>query len=217
MNYVADTGLWNVKPIKEDGKDTGNDGWIVSAYACKAGLPIEEDKLSDTFQKLRRSNFSIIPTERLPNKKEPPLSRDVILGMVYFNLLDVDDLIESGWYFGAVEPPKFNLVKLLKQLWKLRKAHRNTFWKENGYEQVYRLAYMIPFQDRAFHYIRSGKKAPVIYRIIEWVDKKQGSGSDSGALIRWLKYDLKPDSEVFERYFKSGHPIAIAEKYDKTM
>ena len=207
MNYYVNKyGLWDVKPVGEDGEPTGNDGWIVTAYAAKARLPICYMDIHETYWEYCTDDF-LFPIMRLPNKRTPPLSRDVMLGFCALGFIHVNRLKERNWNFSPYPLPKFNLFKLLAQLWKLRGKHRNTFWLESGYEQVYHVAFMIPFQDRGTYFRAAGKPVPFFYALVESIDMKMKSSSDSSTLLSWVKYNKKPEKEVFERYFGKDHPI----------
>jgi len=157
MSYIDKYGLYNVKHCIS-GEPSGNDGFIITAYAIKLGLEVNFNLINSTYLSLKSNNFELrrrtvrylwsYPVERLPNKADPMPSRD--LGESVINCLN-------------------NL--------------------------------------RAFYYRLYDIKAPFIYRLIEFIDKKIGSKSDSSKLIRWLKYDKMPEIEVFERYFGKDHPI----------
>lgn len=184
MNYIDKYGLYSWKPILEGGEPSENDGWILTAYAKKRGDTLQWDKLNDCFKTLKKSSEGY-PVERLPNKETPYLSRDVVLGLSYLGLWNY------GMTFSPFPLPKFNLFKLIHQLWKLKGKHRNHFWQNEGFEQVYHTAFMVPFQDRAFVLRCQNKKVPMIYRVIEWVDSRKKATDKSSAYIRWLKYNHK--------------------------
>lgn len=213
MNYVDECGLWNVKPVGPDNKPTGNDGWIVTAYAVKCGFKINQELITKTWERLKK--IGPLPIERLPNKETPYCSRDVMLGLGALKLITVDDLIAHDWKFSPKPIPKFDIFKLANQLWQLRPrlvkwkiifAHRNYFW-ENNLDQIYRFAYSVPLQDRAFYYRIAGRCVPFFYYLIESIDEKLKPGSNSGTLIRWLKYDRQPDTSVWVDYFSIDHPF----------
>lgn len=204
MNYKDKYGLWNVKPCV-DGNPSGNDGWILTAYAQKVGFVVVLHELYETWGSLMcRGGF---PIERLPNKPVPFVSRDVILGVVFLGLTDVKQLKRMGWNFSPRPLPELNIFKLIHQLWQLRGKHRNHFWQHPGFEQVYHVAFMVPLQDRAALYRFSGGTAPMLYRLIEWFDKRRKPENNSSALIRWLKYNQVPELKVFEEYFGEKHPM----------
>lgn len=205
MSYINELGLYDVDP-NTDGKPTSNDGWILTAYAQKLGLPVDKSRLILTKEMLT-TRADGLPIERLPNKQTPFLSRDVILGLVALKLISVSQLEKANWNFSPFKLPKFNLFKLISQLYQLKGKHRNHFWQNKGFEQVYYTAFSVPLTDRAFLYQASGKPVPMIYRLISWFDSKLKPKSNSGALIRWLKYDNIPDKKVFEEYFGTGHPF----------
>lgn len=201
MRYIDKYNLWNVKPVGEDREPTGNDGLIISAYAHKVGL-LNNPALVWKFYMMELKHKDGLPVERLPNKPTPPPSRDFFLAASYFGMVKL-----GGWNFSPYPIPKFDLIAAIKQFWALRGKHRNTFWENPGYEQVFRFAFSVPLQDRAFYYRMKNQRAPLFYRWIEVIDSILRSKSDSSKLIAWLKYDKRPELEVFERYFGKDHPI----------
>lgn len=210
MSYVDKYGLWNVKECI-DGNPSGNDGWILTAYAEKLELPVHP-KLYHSWLTLERGDhIRKFPIERLPGKEHPYISRDVVLGAIYLGMTDVWHLKRMDWNFSPIILPALNIFKLIHQLWQLRGKHRNHFWQNHGFEQVFHVAFMVPLHDRAAIYRFSGETPPpVIYRLIEWVDKRRKPRNNSSALIRWLKYDQMPEIRVFEEYFGIDHPITKA-------
>lgn len=216
MNYVDEHGQWHPKPVTESNPIPSNDGMIISAYAAKLDLPVNNNKLFlMVFMKNAFiSSYVHLPAERTPNKPQPYPSRDFYLGLSALELIRATDMEMSGWNFSPLKLPELSVIKLVKQLWNLRGKHRNTFWREEGYEQVRHVAFSVPIHDRAFYYRMEGRRVPLIYKLAELVDKYlvRKSGDDSSALIRWLKYDQLPEVQVFERYFGSSHPITQARR-----
>ena len=212
MNYIDKFGLWNVKPCI-DSEPSGNDGLIVTAYAEKVGFEIREP-LRYWLQLERSSNTFNYPIERLPGKPTPYPSRDFMLGAVYFRFIRAGRMIRNNWNFSPVPLPRLNIFKLAYQLWRLRGKHRNTFWMEKGYEQVYLTAFMVPFQDRAYYFRAFGENTPWYYRVIEAIDKKLEAKDNSSKLLRWVKYNQKPGLKVFKEYFGKDHPITKAAQYN---
>ena len=159
MSYVDKFGLYGDKPAEQDGMPAGNDGWILTAYAKKFGLPVDRPRLLTTYMDLKFKG--LIPAERIPGDPTPPPSRDVILGLVSLDLLDPVELVLRDWNFCPYELPKFNLVQFIKQLWGLRNKHRTTMWAEPGYEQTWYVGFMVPFADRAYLLAHFGYKVPL--------------------------------------------------------
>lgn len=208
MRYVDNYGLYNVKPVGEDGKPTGNDGLIISAYADKAGLMVDIYNLRvGLWHKLKARNG--FPIERLPGKETPYPSRDFYLAAKWFEFEKTDHLKRYGWNFSPFKLPSINPFKLVAQAALAIGKDRNFFW-ENKLDQIYRFAFSIPLHDRAFYFNMEVIHAPKIYALIEWVDRKFfKAGNNSSKLIRWLKYNEMPKIEVFEEYFGKDHPITL--------
>jgi hypothetical protein len=191
-NYVDQYGRYHTKPVTPTNPVPTNNGWIYTAYAKKAGLPIDDYKLRYCLE-LSDQGDGII--WRSPGKELPPMSRDEILGMVELNLIgDV-----PNWNFSPYPIPKFNLVKLVKQLLEQKGQHRNYFWV-NGLDQMYRFAFAVPLTDRHFILSKQGK-----FNILYWAIAKVDSiiGKDSG--IRYLKYGKS--KKAMQEEFPADHPI----------
>jgi hypothetical protein len=195
--YIDKYGLYNVEPVDQDGLPTGNDGWILTAYAKKLGVEVSLIELANTYSSLPLmyvQGVACYPAARLPEKSEPPVSRDVMLGLSYlFNPAYIDDRFApkiTEWNFSPVELPKFNLLKTIASFILAQGEHRNFLWKK-GLVHAYRFMFSVPLTDRAFYYRCRGK-------------------NNSSALIRWLKYDQWPGLETFIGYFGEDHPITKA-------
>jgi hypothetical protein len=133
------------------------------------------------------------------------MSRDEILGMVYLDPRLADRLIMDDFNFSPYPIPKFNLVTLIKQLKEVKGKHRNYFW-QNNLDQIYRFAFSLPLQDRAFVYRLANKKVPLFYQIVEFIDKKLSTDNRSSKAIRSFKYD-NDNNEGIRLYFEEGHPV----------
>jgi hypothetical protein len=123
----------------------------------------------------------------------------------------------NGWSFSPEPIPRFNIIKLVYQLWQLRPTlskqtqkdaiffnkfyirHRNYYW-ENKLDQVYRFAYSVPLTDRNFI-----QEKWYQFNLLYWVIAKIDSliGKDNG--IRWLKYDSSVEGMLKE--FIPEHPF----------
>lgn len=206
MKYIDRYGLYNIRPVKKDLIPTGNDGWILTVYAYKVGLTIDISKVFDSYKEL--PFIGKIPTQRLPYKLTPYPSRDVILGWASLGLLKVNDLVDSNWSFSPLPLERFKIIDTLYQFLDLRNKDRNYFW-QHEYKQVYRFAFSVPFQDRAYLYRVSGKKAPLAWRVYEKLSRRVKPKNDSSKLLAWLKYNEVPSKEVWVSYFGKDHPITL--------
>lgn len=221
MNYYQDKwGRFHHKPCK-NGEPSSNNGWLYTAFAVKVGLPVYADLLEECFDKCVEYDPISHSAElsRSPDKTNPPISRDEILGMTALGLLKQEHL--NGWNFSPFPLPAFSAVKLLKQLWELRPSfsryvtylgdeegdypklfgyhiitpHRNYFWK-NNLDQLYRFAFSVPVQDRYFILKTWGKfswlkPSHIFYRAVSKVDELLPKKSG----IKFLKYSDNSSSD----------------------
>jgi hypothetical protein len=160
-NYIDAYGRYHNKPVTSEDPVPSNNGWIYTAYAAKLGLPFDREELRNCYNQCIISVGKNFSANRSPGKNLPPLSRDEVLGMCYFNFPFYVHYYQN-WNFSPYPLPKFSLIKLIKQLWELRPSviglhlpyelkfkHRNYFW-QNNLDQLYRFAFSVPIQDRAF-------------------------------------------------------------------
>ncbi len=205
QNYIDKFGQYHARPT--EGDPPTNDGFIVSAYAKKAGLVVDLHQLKDLFSQLARTNG--LPLERLPGKSHPYLSRDVILGLYYLGIIDEEWIKDKHrWSFSPHPIPKFNILKSLQELGECRNQHRNYFW-ENELSHIYRFAFAVPVTDRFVMMRRPSLFIKMVGLINKHLMKPK---SNSSKLIHWLKYDKVPELRVFEEYFGHDHPITLKMK-----
>lgn len=179
-----------------NGEPSSNNGWLYTAYAQKLGLPIDKQKLWNCYQACF-VNGPVPHVTRSPGKALPPMSRDEILGLVALGVPTRPKKVI--WNFSPFAIPKFNLIKLVKQLIEVRGKHRNYFW-ENNLDQLYRFAYSIPLTDRHFILQKFGR-FNLFYYIIAKVDSFLPIKSG----IRWLKYGKS--LEAMQSEFPEDHPL----------
>lgn len=197
--YQDKFGMYHDKPARE-GEPSSNNAWIYTAYAKKAGLPYDENLVSLTFNKCKKSSlehskgFYFI---RTPYRASPPISRDEILGMAALGFLKENHL--DGWNFSPYKVPRFSLIQTIKQLIELKGKHRNYFWR-NGLSQIYRFAFSVPIQDRHFILTKWGK-FNILYWIVDRLDRfrKPKNG------IHWLKYGT--NKKIMQEEFAEDHPL----------
>lgn len=199
-NYTDRWGRVHDKPIKGNGKYPSNNGWLYSAVAKRLGTSIMVHASGARFCALFRV--------RHPDQEAPPISRDEILALAYLGYLYPNYL--DGWNFSPFPIPKFKLFDTLRQAfslvdWKTRTLkHRNTFWKE-GYSQLYRFAFSVPFQDRHFLNQCWGKYNP-FWHLIHVIAHRKKPEDRSSRLLRYLK--TGQDKEAVANYFGSQHPLS---------
>lgn len=203
MNEYQDRwGRWHDKECV-NGEPSSNNGWIFTAYAKKMGFEVDRGLLMECAERSMIRRGDKIVFSRSPGKLTPPMSRDEILGMVYLGVVGFRD----SWYFGPYEYPSFNPFKTLAALWRMKKAHRNALWEGKGEPHLFRFAFSVPIQDRAFILRCQGEDVPWYYRLVEWVDQRRKSSSLSSRLIHQFKYDNRFDTEDLAKYFGLFHPF----------
>lgn len=183
---------------------SSNNGWIYTAYAWKFDMEVDREKISDCFRKCLFFLEGKTRIARSPYKFEPPISRDEILGLAYLDLLGFRN---GNWNFSPYVVPSFNPFKTIAALYRMIGAHRNALWFNGGEPHLFRFAFSVPLQDRAFLLRNQGSRVPLLYRVVEWIDKLIPSSSDSSKMIRWLKYGKLPAVEVFTRLYGEQHPF----------
>ena len=70
----------------------------------------------------------------------------------------------------------------------MRNKHRNALWKDGGEPHLWRFAFTVPIQDRAYMLRDSGKPVPLSYRLYETLHRLFPK-SESSKKISARKYD----------------------------
>jgi hypothetical protein len=134
-------------------------------------------------------------------------SREEIYGMCYLMPSLAKSIIGNWWMCRF--PPKFNLMRFIKQLILLIKHREDrNYWQDNGLDQMQFLTMKVPLQDRKAYYDLVGKKAPLFYQLVEWIDKKIKPSNRSSRSFRDLKYNSENGRGNAE-YFPKDHPIYL--------
>jgi hypothetical protein len=197
--YIDSFGRYHDKPTI-NGQTSSNNAWIYTAYSKRVGL------ISDlTPDAKKEALYCFAWKVRLREIVTPVISRDECIGLVY--LLDPQDTISlyKTWNFSPYKLPKLNIFKLIYELIQCIGEHRNYFW-QNDFRQMRHVAFMVPFQDRAFIMRHWGMKVPWHYRLIEWIDKKIQKDNRTSKAIKSFKYGLDQFKGICY-YFEVGHPI----------
>ena len=192
--------------ICKEGKPSSNNGWIYTAYLQKSEHELEYDKLERCFRECKQIDptSGLFYLTRSPHKFEPPISRDEILGMAALGLLKPRHL--NGWNFSPYVVPKFNIVRLIFQVIEARNKHRNYFWN-NKLDQLYRFAFSVPIQDRAFLLESFGETKSfmyLFYKSIAFIDSKFSNPKNG---IHWLKYGGEERKKIMQQEFPEDHPL----------
>lgn len=229
-NYQDRFTRFHDKPT--DGRNpSSNNGFIYTAYSRHIVPDMSNIvKLTSCLSKctVDLSKFQI---NRNPNDPTPPNSRDEVMGILsiykdspYGNTL-YRMLKDNHWNFCNLpeyekKPLNFKRIyKAVKSLYKIRKEHRNTVWKENIIE-AYPLAFRLPPSD--IYYLKRlyGDKPTMLERLAFYAETLQSvyKGDRSGRVISWLKIkDLgledtflgkkitAREKQTFKEYFGKDH------------
>ena len=200
-SYFDKWGRLHHKPCI-DGESSSNNGWIYTSYYHKMGGELDFIKLRTCFEGcLRNGTFYRHPPSINSNV---PNSRDEILGAAALGFLKSSHL--NGWSFSPFPIPNFSLIKLIKQVLELKGQHRNYFW-QNKLDQIYRFAFSVPLQDRAFILECWGETQSLryfFYKTIAFFDSKIGTSKNG---IPWLKYGGDERKKIMQKEFPEGHPL----------
>jgi hypothetical protein len=203
-NYIDRFSLYHDKVVF-DGKASSGNPAIYTAYAKKLNLPINYAKVSEAFYHTQVMRYGKQVFIRHPDKPNTsPFSRDEVLGWCYLGFLQPFHL--NGWSFSPYPIPAFSLKKLIKQIKELKGQHRNYFWK-NGLDQIYRFAFSVPLQDRAFLLECWGETKSLryfFYKGIAMLDAKFAKPKNG---IHWLKYGGEDRKKIMQEEFPGDHPL----------
>jgi hypothetical protein len=179
---------------------SGN-GWIYTAVAERLGV---ERKILRSVGVTCAKELKRHPYVYGYGNIMSPISRDEVLGLAYLGYLKSHDL--NGWNFCPpdLEMPRFNPITLVKQLLEAKGQHRTYFWK-NNLSQIYRFAFMVPFQDRHFLNQCWGRYNP-IWHLVHIVNGLSKKIDRSARLIQYLK--TGKDKEAVRNYFGDNHPLS---------
>lgn len=224
--YVCNLGLWHDKKCI-NGRSSSNNGWIYTAYAKMLGFHVNPINLKNFYNLCKiEVNENRFDMNRLPNKHEPPMSRDEIIGMASLGVLQWEMLESNHWVFkGRGEKFEAKHVKkfleglaalALKSFFTRKKIHRNDFWKKNM-KSMYQIAFRLAPHD--VYYIKklNGDKPNKIectfWKLYVENTLKHGSESEQNILTLQL-YDLR-DRKLkkinrvmnYMNYFGREHPF----------
>jgi hypothetical protein len=201
LTYFDKWGRLHHKPCK-NGKPSSNNGWIYTAYydKLKSGLIMGGLRVcfGECFRNGAFHRHPVSVDSKVPN------SRDEILGAASLGLLKSAHL--NGWSFSPYPIPPFSLKKLIKQIKELKGQHRNYFWL-NGLDQIYRFAFSVPLQDRAFLLECWGETKSLryfFYKGIAMLDAKFAKPKNG---IHWLKYGGEDRKKIMQQEFPEDHPL----------
>jgi hypothetical protein len=205
MNYIDKHGRIHDKPVTPENPLSSNNAFLYSAVYLKLGGKLSLDMVA--FWQCANH------LTRHPQEEVPPISRDEILGLEFIRPGSTE-VINHSWSFSPYPLPKFSLVKLLVQASKLvdwrtfKLLHRNTF-HEQGLDQIYHLAFLVPWSDRHTILKLNGKYSAWWHLVHVLLNRP--SKSRSGRQLYWFK--TGKDIQGVIDYYQPGHPSRVlAEK-----
>jgi len=189
-----------------NGEPSSNNGWIYTAYHYKlyniASYYQGVDLKAIGYE--CSQNLTRHPLKYKSKELQVPISRDEILGLAFLKHLNPTHL--NGWSFSPYPIPPFNLKTLIKQIKELNGQHRNYFW-QNKLDQIYRFAFSVPLQDRAFLLECWGETKSLryfFYKSIAMIDSKFFKPKNG---IHWLKYGGEERKKIMQGEFPEDHPL----------
>jgi len=203
-NYIDRFGRIHDKPCI-GGEPSSNNSWLYSAVFIKLGGKLDiEPWVLDTCS---------LDRLRHPDASGPVISRDEILGLEYLQP-GCTGVVQNGWGFSPWPWPKFNPWLLIVQAFHcfdphkpFTLRHRNTFWL-NGFDQIYRFAFSVPWSDRHTILKLNGKCNPW-WHLWHWILNRP-TKNRSGRQLYWFK--TGKDLAGVAAYYNEGHPTrAMAE------
>jgi hypothetical protein len=212
--YFDKWGRIHDKPCVNN-EPSSNNGWIYTAYASRVhALQVFDQKTCDALEVCWANK-----TRHPENNTVPTLSRDEILGMIWLDCIlsiytqgkksekSMAVNLIDGDFWMTNNRPILNPFKFIAQLVLLiiNRKDRNYWWK-NNLDQMKFLSMRLPIHDRAFVYRVAGKHVPLLWELIERIDRKLKPSSRSGYAIRSFKYDMN-GFEGIRLYFSEDHPI----------
>lgn len=203
IDYTDVIGRIHDKPAVE-GKPSSNNGFLYTAVAKKLGLPVRVDDTAATICAIDRRRHP-----KYLDIQAPPISRDEVLGLAILGY--TDHRVLNTWNFSPYKLPKFNLFKLLRQAndnvesyFPFKLKHRNHFW-QNGHDQLYRFAFMVPFSDR-HAILKANFKYSYFWHLVHIVTNFSQPEHRSSRLVRFVK--TGKDIQAVPNYFGPAHPLS---------
>lgn len=166
-----------------------------------------------------------ISTLRYPNNFNPD-SHDNMLGFIYFNALNADDLKRSNWYINNYVDGTHTWKECFEDIYRLIKDHgfnpHRNIWHEQGYKAIGKIANKLPmfirwYASREIKYYT----AFLLHLFVSWIkpsfkkDVRQTNNISAkiqcwfllrttGSKLLIKLFDIKKLSSI---YFPEDHPI----------
>ena len=212
------------------GESPDNNGWIYSAIARAVGIHLSQQGLRETFEKcVVRLKTGFILINRLPEKEEPPLSHDeligqYLLGMISYDLLKSNHFVYHGpgraMNFKTIGEILTGLFKLLLVTYVRGKFHRNLFW-EYEIKEMNQLAFRLT-PNYVYFLKMDNAVEPHLEEKIYWklyckTTIESGSPGSKNILFAMAKRlgdedlinKIQPHESLGD-YFGTSHPIYLA-------
>lgn len=201
------------------GESPSQNLWIYTALGEAIGLPVDKDKLAETFKKCQEtSEGTFWLMSRLPGKQYPPISRDELIGL--FVLMEkrgeelIAEILENegtwlryNWLFNI-----YTLWETIGAFWRAKDKHRNYLWK-NEELAAYKLLFSFRGPDRVFFKKALGQRT-TYWEDLLWTLHKYWTnwrGSPGEKNILWLQCKRLKDDFVnkidIETNFKLYFPV----------
>lgn len=167
--YKDNEGYYHDKATA-DGLASSNNALIYTAYAKALGieLDLKEVEYQNSIYASHEIDFIAHRINRI-DETQPPFSKDEFLGMVILKTNEkvVDAVVKNNWNFSK-HPKVTNIFTTLKDLYMLRKEHRNYVWKERVYS-VYPKAFSVPYKMRYFTRAYRGDSVNLFYMLMFYI------------------------------------------------
>jgi len=226
LNYICKYGLIHDKPCVNN-EPSSNNGWVYSAIAESVGMKFSREKLKEVFGKcVEKLEPNFILINRLPEKQEPPISHDEIIGQYLLDMLPYSYLKSNHLVFhGPGRPMNGKTIKgILKGLWRLvlitlfkGKFHRNLFWQYD-IEEMNQIAFRLnPFYSyflKIDNGLKPHAKEKLFWKAHVYKTIKNGSDGEKNILFalasrlddQSILKKLKPMNSI-SNYFGDNHHI----------
>ena len=221
-NFFCQLGLLH----DADHKVSGNNIWYSALFESITGKKrFDRDIISDQFVFIRFIPKYNIRTLRYPDNFNLD-SHDNMLGFLYFNALDADDLKRANWYINGYVDDTHTWKQCFNDIYRLIKdhgfnPHRNTWW-QGDYRAIGKIANKLPMCIR-WYASREIKYYPafLFHIFVSWIkpnfkkDVRQ-TNNVSAKIQCWFMlkttksrflirlFDIKKLSSI---YFPENHPI----------
>lgn len=213
-SFICKHGLFHDKPVF-DGEPSSNNGWIYTAYAKALGHILPQGTHYDNLFLMCQVKRGDFIANRLPNKTEPPISRDEVIGMAALHTNVIMSLWLTDFSMTRRCVDRISWWKSLKALWKIRNEHRNYVWENKVYDG-YKIAFKLMPHDVFYIKNEYGIKPKfyewLLFQLYALSTILQNNISAKNVLwlqlynmhsIFWIRFINQPKN--FKKYFGTTH------------